>query len=75
MQDPTPENITGSKIQKHTFEHQIRWDLLIAAVVAGFVAWKLFGGLSLGSDSESDENVRTEKFGELSDSAEAIWVE
>lgn len=75
MQDPTPENITGSKIQKHTFEHQIRWDLLIAAVVAGFVAWKVFGGLSLGNDSGSGEKAGTEKFGQLSDSAEAIGIE
>lgn len=52
MRDPNPENITGSKIQQHTFEHQIRWDLLVAAMVAGFVAWKVFGGISSSDDEE-----------------------
>lgn len=75
MNDPKPENITGSKIRKHTFEHVVRWDLLVAAVVAGYVVWKLFGGISFGSDSESGENAGTEKFGQLSDSAEAIGIE
>lgn len=72
MQDPSPENIRGSKIQQHTFEHQIRWDLLVAAVVAGFVAWKIFGGLTSSSDEQREDS---EYLGQLSDAAETITVE
>lgn len=54
MRDPDPSNIAGRKIRSHSFEHQIRWDYLVIAAVAGFVAWKLFGGVSLSSSSDHE---------------------
>lgn len=72
MKDPSPENISGSKIQKHTFEHQIRWDLLVGAVVVGFVAWKVFGGISSSEDEENEKF--SEQIEQLSGDAARIDV-
>jgi hypothetical protein len=65
MQDPKPENIVGQKRHTHSWEHSVRWDLLIAAVVAGYVAWKFLGGRSSRSSRESEESVTEEIAGEF----------
>lgn len=72
MQDPKPDNIMGEKVQRHSFEHEIRWDVLVAAVVAGFVAWKLFGGLNLSSSDEQERGAPEEFGGELDSAAEVV---
>lgn len=54
MQDPDPENIAGRKVQKHSFEHSIRWDYVLLAVAAIYVTWKVSSRLSSSSEDGDD---------------------
>jgi hypothetical protein len=51
MQDPPPENITGSK--QHVFEHTVNWSHLAIAVAVIYVTWKFSRFVGSGSGDES----------------------
>lgn len=44
--DPLPENVDGSIVEKHTWNHEVRhsvqWDYVLMALVALLVAWFVF---------------------------------
>lgn len=52
MQDPTPENITGQKVQRHVFKHEIQWGYVALALVLVLVLWKVGPLLVDGSDDD-----------------------
>lgn len=60
MQDPKPENITGAK----RFNHTLKWEINVAHTIFGllalFVAWKLFAGVSFGSSADGGEQEGVE---------------
>jgi hypothetical protein len=52
MQDPVPENISGSKVESHEFVHQIQWGY----VVLGFaVIVVVYAVLLQSKDGPEDE--------------------
>ena len=55
MQDPVPENISGQKVQRHVFKHEIQWGYVALALVLVLVVWKVGPLLVGGSDDEADE--------------------
>jgi hypothetical protein len=57
MQDPQPSNIAGRKVRTHSFEHTIRWDYLVAALVAAYVIWKVVQAFSATSTDSEEEGV------------------
>lgn len=56
MQDPVPENISGQKVQRHVFKHEIQWGYVLLAVVALVALWKFGGALGGDGSDESDES-------------------
>lgn len=44
--DPLPENVGGSIVEKHSWNHEVQhsvqWDYVLMALVALLVAWFLF---------------------------------
>lgn len=44
--DPLPENVDGSIVEKHTWNHEVRhsvqWDYVLLALVGLLVAWFVF---------------------------------
>lgn len=56
--DPLPENVDGSIVEKHTWNHEVRhsvqWDYVLLAVVALLVAWFVFVK-SDGADVETED--------------------
>jgi len=60
MQDPQPENITGTKQVVHRVEHNIHWGYVAAGVGLLAVAFVLYRLLDLdGEDDESDMSSLT----------------
>jgi hypothetical protein len=59
MRDPVPANISGEKVETHTFKHSIQWGQVVLGVAAIFVAWKAARLLGSGSS-----NTKTETSGE-----------
>jgi len=66
--DPLPENVAGSVVEKHTWNHEVQhsvqWDHVLLAVVAVAVLWFVFGGSS-GVEaglSESDDTASPAPF-------------
>jgi hypothetical protein len=55
MRDPSPENISGEKVQRHVFKHEINWGHVAVAVAVIVVAGKL-----LGEEKDEEEPTRTE---------------
>lgn len=55
MQDPSPENIRGSKVQHHSFEHRINWGHLVIGLAAIYIAAQLLGGRN---DEDGGEHTR-----------------
>lgn len=56
MQDPSPENITGSKQVSHVVEHKINWGHVAIGLAVIFVVWKM-SGLLEGEASEDEQDV------------------
>lgn len=60
MQDPMPENIDGSKVERHVFKHSIEWGhvaLGIGMVVVAVVVWRVASGESDEDDQDESEAV------------------
>lgn len=53
MRDPNPENITGEKVRRHVFKHEINWGMVAIALAVIVAVW--FGANAL-SGEESDED-------------------
>jgi hypothetical protein len=51
VQDPQPENITGEKVQRHVFKHEIKWGQVAIGVAALATVYVVYQGLS-GEDEE-----------------------
>jgi hypothetical protein len=56
MRDPHPENIGGSKVQKHVFEHSMNWGHIALAVAVLVVVWKVAPVLA-SDDEEKDQDL------------------
>jgi hypothetical protein len=52
MRDPKPDNISGEKVQRHVFKHEINWGYVAVAVALIVVAYRLDLG---GDDGEETE--------------------
>lgn len=55
MKDPKPENISGSKVSKHSVNWEVNVGYLVLGIAAIYVTWKaskLFGSSS-GSESSA----------------------
>lgn len=56
--DPLPENVDGSIVEKHTWNHEVRhsvqWDYVLLALVGLLVVWFVFVE-SGGSDVVDEE--------------------
>lgn len=72
MQDPSPENIMGQK--RHTLKWEINVAHTVAAVLALYLAWKFFGGLS-SSEEDPDGEDWSENLRQLSEDAATVAVE
>jgi hypothetical protein len=42
MQDPSPENIDGSKLEKHVFEHRVDWGYVVLGLSAALAVYAVF---------------------------------
>lgn len=61
MADPVPENITGEKVEKHTFSHdvhhRVNWGYVSVAVAALALAYVLSQRLDVDDDSEDTDGL------------------
>ena len=73
MRDPNPENIVGQK--RHTLKWEINVAHTVGAVLALYLAWKFFGGISSSSSEDEENGQFSEQIEQLSDGAEAIPLE
>jgi hypothetical protein len=55
MRDPSPENISGEKVQRHVFKHSINWGYVAIAVAVALVAVKF--APAVASDDEGNTEV------------------
>lgn len=55
MRDPEPANISGEKVQRHVFKHEINWGYVILAIAAVAVAWKLSQSVDEGNHEDDGE--------------------
>lgn len=55
MRDPEPANISGEKVQRHVFKHEINWGHVAVALAVIVVAVKL-----LGEEKDEGESPPTE---------------
>lgn len=60
MRDPTPQNITGEKVQRHVFKHKIQWGYVAMAVAVIYVVMRV--GPMFAGDAD-DKQGKTEKSG------------
>lgn len=51
--EPDPSNVTGKVVESHSFEHVVRWDYALIAVVVLYVLWRFFPRQSDDEDGES----------------------
>ena len=58
MRDPAPSNITGEKVQRHVFKHEIQWGYVLLALVALVAIWK-FGGVFASADGDDESATYT----------------
>jgi hypothetical protein len=56
MRDPHPDNISGQKVQRHVFKHEIQWGYVLLAVVALIAMWQLSGAVASSAGDETDES-------------------
>lgn len=67
MQDPKPENITGEKVARHSFKHQINWGHVVLGGAAILLLLK-FGPPLLdatsGNDGQPRDDVSVEVIGQ-----------
>jgi uncharacterized oligopeptide transporter (OPT) family protein len=56
MRDPMPTNISGEKVQRHVFKHEINWGYVAVAVVVLIVAIRLVDADR--ENTEGDANRR-----------------
>jgi len=52
MQDPLPENVTGEKVQRHVFKHEIKWGQVAIGLAAIVALYVVYSGLSNSEDEE-----------------------
>jgi len=52
MNDPIPENISGSKVYKHEFSHSIQWGYLVLGIALLYLAWRLGPAITKRGSSE-----------------------
>jgi hypothetical protein len=68
MQDPMPENISGEKVARHSFEHQINWGHVVLGGAAILLLLKfgppVLGGSSSSESEEESESIIVEEVGE-----------
>lgn len=57
MRDPDPENITGQKVQRHTFKHEINWGYVSLAIALLVVGWLLVSTFADSDDGDDGEEV------------------
>jgi len=55
MKDPIPENISGSKVQTHSFEHKINWSYVILGVIAVYALFQVGKIVDEGNTQGDDE--------------------
>jgi len=55
MRDPHPENISGQKVQRHVFKHEIQWGYVAISLVAVVVIVMLWRRTASGDDQERNE--------------------
>lgn len=60
MRDPMPENIDGSKVQRHEFKHVINWGYVSVALAALVVAYLILRSM----DGPVDEDDETATYGQ-----------
>ena len=54
MRDPMAENISGQKVQRHVFKHEINWGHVAIAAAAVIVAVQLFSSGQENGEVEAD---------------------
>ena len=54
MRDPKPENISGEKVRRQVFKHEINWGYVAVAVAMIYVVYRLDLG---GDDGEENGGV------------------
>jgi hypothetical protein len=54
MRDPSPENISGEKVQRHVFKHSINWGYIAIALAV------VLAVLTFAPAASSDDEGKTE---------------
>lgn len=60
MRDPNPENISGEKVQRHVFKHEINWGyvtIAAAVVVAVYIGYVAYVETDTEDDAHSEPNL------------------
>lgn len=54
MRDPEPGNISGEKVQRHVFKHEINWGYVAIGIAAIYVASRLFEGTEAAAHGDDE---------------------
>lgn len=60
MQDPHPENITGSKTVSHVVEHRINWGQVALGIALIYVVWAARRAVAAHSGEEQSAGDEVE---------------
>jgi hypothetical protein len=56
MDDPMPENIDGTKVERHTFEHRMPWGQIAIGVGLIALAYAIHKALDRDLDLDEDDS-------------------
>lgn len=56
MRDPSPQNISGEKVQRHVFKHSINWGYVALALAVIVVGWKIAPAASSSDDGDKNQD-------------------
>lgn len=59
MRDPDPSNISGEKVQRHVFKHEVNWGYVVLGLAGLYAIYRLGDFVNRG-DKNQDPGLGTE---------------
>jgi hypothetical protein len=72
MTSPPSTSIQHKRVITHSVQHEVRWDYLVIAVVVGYIAVKLLGGIGAGSSDDVSVDVEPTR-GDTTKALSGAW--